>query len=247
MLGMKTTDDALTTGMKEIADALGGGIREGSLVIVEGDAKSGKSVLSQHIAYGILCSRDCAVAYYTLDYSVEGLIEQMDSMSLLVKKDFVTDRLRIYTMDSDDVLENVQNSFQPLLSHISELPERFKLVVVDSLTPFMTRISPVVKIDFLQTCKQQMCDKQNRSVVLVADTFVFEGKTLYRAHAMSDYYLKLRSKDVMIDTGQVDTRAIKILEVTKLGGADRRGQGDIKFEIKPKVGIQILPLVKVRV
>ena len=64
---------------------------------------------------------------------------------------------------------------------------------------------------------------------------------------MSDYYLRLRSQDAILQAGQVDTRVIKILEVTKLAGADRRGQGGIKFEIKPVVGIQILPMVSVRV
>lgn len=246
MLGMTTTEDARSTAIKEISEALGGGIREGSLVLIEGDAKSGKSVLSQYIAYGILCSKVCSVAYYTTDYRVEDLIAQMDSLSLFVRKDFVTDRLRIYTMGSDDILKNIQKSFQPLTNHISELPVRFKLVMVDSLTPLMIRVGPVVKIDFLQACKEQLCDRQNRSVVLAADTFLFEGKTLYRAHAMSDYYLRLRSKDMVIDTG-VDTRVVKVLDVTKLGGADRRGQEDIKFEIKPKIGMQILPLVQVKV
>ena len=52
MLGMTTTSDATTTGMKEIAESLGGGIREGSLVMVEGEAKTGKSVICQYIAYG---------------------------------------------------------------------------------------------------------------------------------------------------------------------------------------------------
>jgi len=52
---------------------------------------------------------------------------------------------------------------------------------------------------------------------------------------------------MVLETGQVDTREIKILEVTKLGGAERPTQESIKFEIKPRVGIQILPFVRVRV
>jgi archaellum biogenesis ATPase FlaH len=246
MLGMQTTMDAITTGMKEIAEALGGGINEGSLVMIEGEAKSGKSVLSQYIAYGILCSKDSAVAYYKTDNSGEDLIAQMDSISLSVKQEFVTDRFRIYTMDSGEVVENIKKSFRPLLDQIMALPQRFKLVIMDSITPLLLRESTVVKIDFLQAFKE-LCEEQNRSMVMTADTLIFDKKTLYRAHAMSDYYLRLRSKDVMIGIGQVDTRVIKILDVTKLGGADRQGQGDMEFEIKPKVGIQILPLVRVKV
>ena len=54
MLGMTTTSDPGTTGVKDIAEALGGGIREQALIIIEGEASTGKSVLSQHIAYGVL-------------------------------------------------------------------------------------------------------------------------------------------------------------------------------------------------
>ena len=245
MLGTATTMDAATTGVKDIAEALGGGIRECSLVLIEGEAKAGKSVLSQYIAYGALCSRESAVVYYTMDNSIEDLITQMDSISLYVRQDFATDRLRIYTLGSGNVFESTEESLQLLINHISELPERFKLVIVDSVSPLMTRLSPMAKIDFLQACKE-ICD-QGRTIILAVDTHVFEEKTLPRARAISDYYLRLRSKDMVLETGQVDTREIKILEVTKLGGAERPPQEGIKFEIKPRVGLQILPFVRVRV
>jgi archaellum biogenesis ATPase FlaH len=82
MLGMTTTSDPGTTGIKDIADALGGGLRENSLILLEGEPKTGKSVLSQHIAFGVMSSRGSAVTYFTTDYTPEALIDQMDSMSL---------------------------------------------------------------------------------------------------------------------------------------------------------------------
>ena len=245
MLGLITTRNAATTGVKDIAEALGGGIREGSLILIEGDAKAGKSVLSQYIAYGVLCSKDSAVVYYTTDNTVEELIAKMDSLSLYSQQDFASDHLRIYSMDVSDVLIDAQEALQRLINHISALPFRFKLVIVDSVSPLMTRVNPMAKIDFLRACKE--LGEDDRSIVLAVDAHVFEGKMLARAHDISDYYLKLRSKDMMLETGQVDTRNVKVLEVTKLAGAERRTQDDVKFEIKPKVGIQILPFFKVKV
>jgi len=243
MLRMTTTADPIATGVKEVAEVLGGGIHEDSLVLIEGEAKTGKSVLCQHIAYGVLRAKDSAVAYYITEDSEDGLISSMDSMLLYVRHGRVTDRFRIYTLGKD--FENVRESLRLIVNHISQLPERFSLVVVDSVTQLINRVNPAAKINFLQACKE-LCE-QGRSIVLVVDTHVFEGKTLYRAHAMSDYYLRLKSKDMMLETGQVDARVIKILEVTKLAGADRPAHESINFEIKPKVGIQILPLVRVRV
>lgn len=245
MLRMTTTLDTATSGVKEVAQVFGGGIREGSLVLIIGEAKSGKSVLSQHIAYGILRAKDSSVAYFTTENKPEDLIAQMDSMSLRAGQDFVTDRLRIYKMAPSDVTQKAGEALQLIVSQISELPRRFNLVIVDSLTPYMTRAKPVDKVGFLQECKE-LCEK-GRSIVLVVDAHILEGKTHFRAHAMSDYYLRLGSKDMMLETGQVDNRVIKILDVTKLAGAERPGQESIQFEIKPNVGIRMLPFVKIRV
>ena len=65
--------------------------------------------------------------------------------------------------------------------------------------------------------------------------------------AVSDYYLRLRSHDAFLATGQIDNRIVKRLTVSKLAGADRSNGEDIKFEIKPNIGIQLLPFMKVRV
>lgn len=245
MLGMTTTSDPGTTGIKDIADALGGGVRENSLIIIEGAAKTGKSVLSQHIAYGIMSSRGSAVTYFTTDYKPEALIAQMESMSLETRHDIATDRFRIYHVVPTEVITEAEKTLKLIVNQIAELPSRFKLVVVDSPSIFMTRLNPPVKVDFLQSCKE-LCE-QDRSIVLTLNTHVFETRTLLRAHAISDYYIKLKPQDVMLDAGQVDTRVIKILEVTKLGGVERLGQSGLKFEVKPHMGIQILPFVRIRI
>jgi archaellum biogenesis ATPase FlaH len=244
MLSMTTTNDPGTTGIRDIAEALGGGIKENSLMIIEGEAKSGKSVLAQHVAYGVLYSRDSAIAYYSSEHGSEALIARMEAMSLETRHEASTDRFRIYKVDTTNILKRGEKLLKLIIAHIATLPLRFKLVIIDSPSPFMVKLSPQIKVDFLQACKE-LCD-HDRSIVLVLDTHVFETKALIRAYAMSDYYLKLRSQDPLLEPGQIDTRVIKLLEVTKLGGAERRGES-IKFEIKPGVGIQILPFVRVKI
>ena len=244
MLGMTTTNDPGTTGIRDIAVALGGGIKEGSLMMIEGETKTGKSVLTQHIAYGVLHSRASAIAYYSSEYGSDALIAQMESMDLETRHEVGTDRFRIYKMDTTNVLRRGEKLLKLIIEHILTLPPRFKLAIIDSPSLFMIRLSPSVKIDFLQACKE-LCE-HDRSIILVIDTHILETKALIRAYAMSDYYLRLKSQDPLLEPGQIDTRVIKMLEVTKLGGAERRGEG-IKFEIKPNIGIQILPFVRVKV
>jgi archaellum biogenesis ATPase FlaH len=244
MLGMTTTNDPGTTGIRDIAEALGGGIKESSLMMIEGETKTGKSVLTQHIAYGVLHSRASAIAYYSSEYGSDGLIAQMESMDLETRHEVGTDRFRIYKMDTTNVLRRGEKLLKLIIEHILTLPPRFKLAIIDSPSLFMIRLSPSVKIDFLQACKE-LCE-HDRSIILVIDTHILETKSLIRAYAMSDYYLRLKSQDPLLEPGQIDTRVVKLLEVTKLGGAERRGEG-IKFEIKPNIGIQILPFVRIKV
>ena len=245
MLGMTTTSDPGTTGIKDIADALGGGIRENSLVLIEGAPRTGKSVLSQHIAYGVMNARGSAVTYFTTNHTPDALVKQMSSMSLETRHDIATDRLRIYHIFPVGAAQQMEKILRLIIAQITALPSRFKLVIVDSPSVFMNRLNPALKVDFLQSCKE-LCE-QGRSIVLTLDSHVFESRTLMRAYAVSDYYLKLKSHDSMLAVGQVDTRMIKVLEVTKLGGVERYGGPGQRFEIKPNVGIQILPFVQIKI
>jgi flagellar protein FlaH len=245
MLGMVTTSDPGTSGVKDIAEALGGGLKENTLVVIEGEAGTGKSVISQHIAYGVLRGRDTRVAYYSTDHNARGLMDQMAEMGLDVDRDVVMDRLRVFRVGTGPVIRDGPKALQGLINHMSGIPEEFQIIFFDSPSWFMTHADPMVKIDFLHICKE-FCD-QGRTMVLIIDTHVFEARSLARAYAVSDYYLQLRNYDTVLETGQMDLRIVKRLLVSKLGGVSRQGSEEIKFEIKPKVGIQLLPFVKIRV
>jgi archaellum biogenesis ATPase FlaH len=242
---MTTTNDPGTSGFKDIAQALGGGIKENSLMLIEGEARTGKSVLCQHIAYGVLNTKVSPVAYYSSEFHADGLAAQMSSMSLDVSQDLTAGRLKVFKIYSKFVFREPPKALKLILSHIERLPPLFKLIIIDSPSVYLTKVHPMIKVDFLQSCKE-LCGK-DRTMVLAIDSYVFEKKTQLRANAMSDYYLKLRSNDAMLDRGQVDTRIIKMMEVTKICGADRLGQSAIKFEIRPGVGIQLLPFMRIKI
>ena len=245
MLGMTTTSDPGTSGVKDIAEALGGGIKEKSLFLIEGEAGTGKSVVSEHIACGVLRARGSRVAYYSTTNNAKGMVERMAGLGLDVARDVIADRLRVYRVGTGPVIRDAPRALQGIINHICGIPEEFQLIFFDSPSWFMTHADPGTKIDFLHICKE-LCE-QDRTIVLAIDSHVFEQKTLARVFAVSDYYLRLKNFDPMLETGQMDTRVIKRLQVCKVAGAERHGTEEMKFEIKPQVGIQLLPFVRIKV
>ena len=108
----------ISTGNGEIDKKLGGGIPIGSLSLIEGQSDAGKSVLSQHLAYGSLLS-EVGVAYYTTENTVKSLISQMGSLSLEITDHFLVDRLRIYPMQVSSKDVNPEAVFAALSHHIA--------------------------------------------------------------------------------------------------------------------------------
>lgn len=239
MVGIKHGVESVLIGVREIDKELGGGIPTGSLVFIEGHSKTGKSVLGQYLAYGALRSTCNSVAYYITDTSAKSLIAQMHSLSLYTLDDFLCDFLRVYPLYYLSGSKGARESLWSIIEHLSRLPERFKLAVVDSTTLPMTHIDPSTVLDFLQDCKE-LCD-QGRSIVLLADSHAFKKGVLSRAYTLCDTYIRLRSEYQRLNPEQMLNRTIGILEVTKLHGIECRDREGIKFEIEPKIGIRILP------
>ena len=230
--------EVILTGVSEIDEKLGGGIPVGSLCLIEGHSDAGKSVLCQHLAYGTLSSAEASVAYYTTENNVRSLITQMDSLSMCTMDHFLSDRLRIYPLTFRGHMQGGHKPFYVLTHHFSILPERFKLIIIDSITLLVSHSNPVSIIDFFSRCKG-LCD-QDRSLILVAHSYAFEEEMLSRTRSLCDARFRLRLE-------QVGDRMVKLMEVLKVRGADRPTGDVVSFDIEPGVGMRIIPLAKARV
>lgn len=230
--------DVIVTGVREVDNKLGGGIPLGSLGLIEGHPDAGKSVLAQHLTYGALALGQMCVAYYTTENTVKSLVEQMDSLALSTLDYLLTDRLRIYPLSLRARLKNTRKPFRDLVEHFMDLPERFQVIVVDSLTVLVAHSNPVPLIDFFWACKD-LCNV-GRSILLVVHSHAFDVDLLSRITSLCDAHLRLRLE-------QVGDRFVKIMEVLKVRGADKPTGEIVSFEIEPKVGMRIIPLAKARV
>ncbi len=221
----------ISTGSSEIDEKLGGGIPIGSLVLMEGQSDSGKSVLCQHLSHGALTAK-MSMVYYTTESTVKSLMTQMNSLNLDVTDYFLCDRLRVYPIPATEDTDSAA-SFQFLLAHFETLPVTTSLIIVDSLTGLVTHGDEQAVIDFFAACKQ-LCD-YGRTIIAVVHSYAFDDKMMIRIRSLCDAHLSLRMD-------QVADRLVKIMEVAKVRNADQPTGNIINFDVEPGIGMKIIPI-----
>ena len=225
--GMVEAGQIISTGNGEIDKKMGGGIPVGSLVLLEGQSDAGKSVLSQHFTYGSLRNR-MSVAYYSTENTVKSLMSQMGSLNLDVTDYFLCDRMRVYPLEINSIQEtDTQSSFQALLDHFENLPERISLAVVDSLTALVSHSEDRAIIDFFASCKR-LCD-MGRTMIGVVHSYAFDDRMLIRIRSLFDAHLILKME-------QVGERLV----------ADQTTGNVISFDVEPGLGMKIIPISKAK-
>ena len=226
----------ISTNSGEIDKKLGGGIPIGSLTLIEGHSDAGKSVLSQHLAYGALMT-DMGVGYYTTENTVKSLLTQMASLGLDVTDYFLVDRLRIYPLQVSASDEQTEAMFTPLSNHIDTMPETFKVIVVDSVTNVVNHSKESSIIDFFIACKE-LCD-EGRTIFMVVHSYAFDERMLIRVRSLCDAHIKLRLEEV-------GERLVKVMEVSKVRNAERTTGNIISFDVEPGLGMRIIPITKAK-
>lgn len=227
---------AIITSYEELDRKLGGGIPLSSLTLVEGQSDAGKSVLSQHLAYGALRS-GIKVAYYTTEDTVRSLISQMGSLGMEVTDYFLVDRLRIYPISLIVEMGESQKMAHLLLEHVNRLPEEFSCVIVDSITNLVVQSSDTHVVEFFSRCRRS-CD-DGRTIFLVVHSHAFNETLLIRVRSLCDAHLRMRVEEA-------GERLVKVLEVAKVRNAERATGNIVSFDVEPGLGMNIIPISKAK-
>ena len=217
----------IRTGIIPLDQVLAGGIPLGSLALIEGAPSVGKSILCQHLAYGSLQDGH-GVAYLTSGDSPEGLVAQMGSMGLDVSRHLQTGRFSIHAMERP--------------AHGQEpgdlLVARRSLTIVDSVGD-LAHISEDNAVVRFFSNSEGLC-AQKRAIIMVARSYIFSESLLSRLHSLCNSHLSLKEE-------MMAKKAVKTLEVRKIGGVESRTPKLASFEVVPGMGIRILPGVRVKI
>jgi flagellar protein FlaH len=226
----------ISTGSTEIDKKMGGGIPEGSLIVIEGQSNAGKSVVSQQLANGALNS-GARVVIYTTENTTRSLLRQMASLSLDVTDFYLLGALNIYTVPAAHSEEDAQTAFDRLLEHFGKLSGRFDVVFLDSLTPFVSQVPEASTLQFLTRVKELV--DENITVFFTLHAYAFDEAMFVRIRSLCDAHLRLRVEE-MGDT------LVKVLEVAKVRGAAKTTGNIITFDVEPGLGMKIVPISKAK-
>ena len=221
---------SVSTGQPDLDKKLGGGIPLGSLTLLEGQSDSGKSVVCQQLIWGSLQSGLTAILF-TTESTTKSFLRQMSSLNLDIMDFLLLGRLRIYPIAVGRRKLTPEQVFNVIVKSIKE-GQGVDLVVVDSLTTFVTRGSWEETAAYFENCQELV--SENRTIINVASTYAFDDTTLARLRSMCDAHLTLR-------TEEVGDQLVKILEVAKIRGASKTTGNIITFDIEPDVGMKIIP------
>ena len=227
---------SVSTGNVEFDKKMGGGIPLGSLTLVEGQSGGGKSVLVQQLTWGGL-KDGLRVLFYTTENTTRSLLKQMDDLGLNIEDYFLLGRLNIFAVPQAFSEEQSRQVFQVLRQHIAQQAADFDVVIVDSLTTFVSNVPDKETLTFFTLCKE-FCD-QEKTLIFTMHSYAFNETMFIRLRSICDAHLRLKVEEV-------GDRLIKTLEVAKIRGAEKSTGNVISFDVEPNLGMRIVPISKAK-
>lgn len=217
----------------ELDSKVGGGLPIGSLTLIEGTSGSGKSVLSQQMLWGALQDGFTA-ALFTSENTVSSLVSQMQKLDLDILDFLLLGKCRVYPTALARLGDQAP---QALIAALRKEKDR-TLIIIDSLTSAVMHSSePAAILRFFEECKR-ICTN-NTSIMVTLHAQGVDEDLLNPLRSMCDVNLRLR-------TEQDGQRVVKLLEVSKVRGADSVTGAIVGFDVEPGWGMRVIPISKAR-
>jgi len=188
--------EVISAGNEDIDRRIGGGIPYRTLMLIEGESASGKSTFAQQLVRGALESGEKA-AIYTTEQTVQSFVRQMMSLGLDVRDHFLLDRLQIYPVSIPPDSIDPATLFQELTNHMIN-QTACRVIVMDSLTTFVSRVGGDQIQEFFSRCKL-LCD-EGKVIICTVHFDAFDPSILTRVRSLCDAHLRLRVEKIGVPT-----------------------------------------------
>jgi len=222
-------------GIEDLDRGLGGGIPHPSLVSVEGDHGSGKTVLTMKMVHSML-SEGLKVFVITSEATVKEYLNMMRSIKLDAREAYLKGRLSIYPLhvEGGQWSRFLSSFFLKVASSFLELNRRrFDAVVIDSLSVLTVDTPAHELLTFITKMKNLVSD--GKTVILTFHPGFLPEASAMKLRASSDVYLTLSN-------ARVSGINVKSLRIVKLWGSTGERVDSITLEVNPHLGLRVIPL-----
>lgn len=214
----------------ELGRNIGGYIPRGAIALVEGDPGSGKSILSQRLAFGMV-KNGHSVSYISTELNLMGFIKQMNSLGYGISSDIINEKLVFISLlpqiGDSGIKKNI--IFDLLTSkHIFEQ----ECVIVDLVSDFMVEDNLTKEDCFKLTKLLKQISSTGKTLILCADPNQVSAKFLEILRGQSDLYFLNESKMVLGNLLNI----INIKRFKMPAGEVTRG---IPFKVIPGSGLSV--------
>jgi len=230
----------ISLGIPELDRDLGGGIPYPSLISIEGEYGSGKTIFAHQIVYGMLKSglRVCVISSET---TVKEYLSMMKSVKLDVYDYYVSNQLQVYPLhvEGGRWTKFLSSFFLRVVANFLEMKkEKYDVAVIDSLSVLTVDTPSYEFLTFVTRMKNLVSD--GKTFVVTFHPEFLPEESIMKLRATSDVYLVLKNTSV----SGID---VKLLRVVKLWGGSGERKTSITLEVNPEIGLRVMPLSGVKV
>jgi flagellar protein FlaH len=230
----------VSLGIPELDRDLGGGIPYPSLISLEGEYGSGKTVFVQQIVYAMLKS-GLRVYVMSSEATVKEYLSMMESVKLDVYSYYLSGQLNIYPLhvEGGRWSEFLSSFFLRVTANFLEIKKKhYDVAVIDSLSVLTVETPPYEFLTFITRMKNLVSD--GKTVAITFHPQFLSEETIMKLRASSDVYLVLKNTSI----SGID---VKLLRIVKLWGVNGERKSSITLEINPQIGLRVMPLSGVKV
>jgi len=227
--------DLISTGNEELDMRLGGGIPAPNLLLIEGPRGSGKTVLTQQIIYGAL-KNNYRVIVISTELGIREYLSQSKMVSLDIRKWYLRGALEIVTPYSGrfkwskGLMESLPDK---LIWFLDNFSTAFKVVVIDSITPFATNMREIELMNFFIGLRRIAL--RGKLIVTTLHSNILSEELVTKLVALADSYFKL-------GFAEIGGKSVRVISVVKLRGSPGVPESNVAFEVDPSFGVKVVPL-----
>ncbi len=212
----------------ELHTKLGGGFPEGSLILIEGEYGSGKSALTQRLAYGFLLNGH-TVTIISTELTVRDFINQMYSLNYPIASFLLRNRLLFIPVYP--IVGKMRNR-KDFLGRLMSSPQLFNtdIIIIDTLSALVKASLNVEtrSIQLLSFFKKILA--MDRTIFLTVEKGSIPEEILAPFRAAANVYIETR-------INQIGNIVNRIAFVRRYTNAPSRIENTIAFRVESGTGL----------